>query len=88
MTLDTNIEYSHKNIYNKYNLDILEIKLPIDNSDSENNKYLKEINDIAGTNLHFERFSDDGVIQTAHVTIIQTRSIIDSAIVFQKFLFS
>ena len=57
MTLDTNIEYSHKNIYNKHNLDILEIKLPIDNSDSENNKYLKEINDIAGTNLHFEPFS-------------------------------
>lgn len=57
ITLDTNIEYSHNNIYNKHNLDILEIKLPINNSDSENNKYLKEINNLAGTNLHFERFS-------------------------------
>ena len=57
MTLDTNIEYSHKNIYNKHNLDILEIKLPINNHDSENNKYLNEINNLAGANLHFERFS-------------------------------
>lgn len=57
ITLDTNIEYSHKYLYNKHNLDILEIKLPIDNNDSENNKYLREINDTAGTNLKFERFS-------------------------------
>ena len=57
LTIDTNIHFNHKNIYGKFDSDILEIKLPetMDITDMKEN--IREINHLANTDLKFERFS-------------------------------
>lgn len=57
MTIDTNIEYVHKNIYGKNDKDILEMKLPETINMTEAKEYIREINHLANTNLKFEVFS-------------------------------
>jgi hypothetical protein len=57
MTIDTNIEYVHKNIYGKNDKDVLEMKLPETIDISEAKQYIREINHLANTNLKFEVFS-------------------------------
>lgn len=57
MTIDTNIEYVHNNIYGKNDKDILEIKLPETINMTEAKEYIREINHLANTNLKFEVFS-------------------------------
>jgi len=57
MTIDTNIEYVHKNIYGKNDKDVLEMKLPETINMTEAKEYIREINHLANTNLNFEVFS-------------------------------
>jgi SPX domain protein involved in polyphosphate accumulation len=57
MTIDTNIEFSQNHLYNKMDNDILEMKIPESISMGESNQYLKEINNLIGTNLKFTHFS-------------------------------
>lgn len=57
LTIDTNIEYFHNNIYKKMENDILEFKVPYSVSLVLANEYLNEINQLAGTNLIFTPFS-------------------------------
>jgi hypothetical protein len=57
MTIDTNIKYFHNNIYGKNDKDVLEMKLPEIINMAEANEYLREINELANTNLQFKVFS-------------------------------
>ena len=57
ITIDTNIEFFHNNIYNRMKNDILEFKIPYNVSNDLANEYLKEINNLAGTKLIFSPFS-------------------------------
>jgi len=57
ITLDTNIEFFHNNLYHHMKDDILEIKIPTNISVNEANNYLSEINKLAGTKLMFKQFS-------------------------------
>ncbi len=57
MTIDTNIEFFHNNIYDVMDKDILEIKIPTSVSLGEAKQYINEINDLAGINLKYTQFS-------------------------------
>lgn len=57
ITIDSNIEFFHNNIYNEMDKDILEFKIPYNVSIDLANKYLEEINNLAGTNLVYAPFS-------------------------------
>lgn len=57
ITIDSNIEFFHNNIYKRMNKDILEFKIPLNVSIDLANEYLKEINKLAGTNLVYAPFS-------------------------------
>lgn len=57
ITIDSNIEFFHNNIYNSMNYDILEFKIPYSVSIDLAYKYLQEINNLAGTNLVYSPFS-------------------------------
>jgi len=57
MTIDTNIEFFYKNIYNLMDKDILEMKIPLNISIDQVYQYITEINNLAGTNLKFTDFS-------------------------------
>jgi hypothetical protein len=57
MTIDSNIEFFHNNIYNAMDKDILEFKIPYSVSIDLANQYLQEINSLAGTNLVYAPFS-------------------------------
>lgn len=57
MTIDTNIEFFHNNIYDVMDKDILEIKIPTSVSIDVANQYIDEINELAGTNLKYTHFS-------------------------------
>lgn len=57
ITIDSNIEFFHNNLYNVMEKDILEFKMPYSVSLDLANKYLHEINNIAGTNLIYAPFS-------------------------------
>jgi len=57
ITIDSNIEFFHNNLYNVMEKDILEFKMPYSVSLDLANKYLQEINNIAGTNLVYAPFS-------------------------------
>jgi SPX domain protein involved in polyphosphate accumulation len=57
MTIDTNIEFFHNNIYDVMDKDILEIKIPTSVSLGAAKQYINEINDLAGINLKYTQFS-------------------------------
>jgi hypothetical protein len=57
ITIDSNIEFFHNNIYNIMEKDILEFKLPYSVSIDLANQYIQEINSLAGTNLAYTPFS-------------------------------
>jgi hypothetical protein len=57
MTIDSNIEFFHNNLYNVMEKDILEFKMPYSVSIDLANQYLQEINHFAGTNLVYAPFS-------------------------------
>jgi SPX domain protein involved in polyphosphate accumulation len=57
ITIDSNIEYFYNNKYNKMDKNILELKIPMTISLGEAQEYLKEINQLANTNLTFTHFS-------------------------------
>lgn len=57
MTIDSNIEFYQNQIYDKMDMDILEMKIPENISIRESEQYLKEINKLANTNLNFTHFS-------------------------------
>jgi SPX domain protein involved in polyphosphate accumulation len=57
ITIDSNIEFFHNNIYKRMDKDILEFKIPYNVSLDLANEYLKEINQLAGTNLVYAPFS-------------------------------
>ena len=57
ITIDSNIEFFHNNLYNVMEKDILEFKMPYSVSLDLANQYLQEINNIAGTNLVYAPFS-------------------------------
>ena len=57
MTIDTNIEFFYKNLYNKMENDILEIKVPINISVGTVKQYLQEMNNLTNLNLQYSEFS-------------------------------
>ena len=57
MTIDSNIEFFHNNIYNIMDKDILEIKIPTSLSLDVANQYIDEINRLSGVNLKYTQFS-------------------------------
>ena len=57
ITIDTNIEFFHNSIYQMMDKDVLEIKIPINNNIYKAQEYLREVNELAGTNLEYKPFS-------------------------------
>jgi hypothetical protein len=57
MTIDSDIEFIHNNIYKLMNNDILELKIPNNISLSVSKQYIEEINELAGVHLKFGEFS-------------------------------
>lgn len=57
MTIDTNIEFFHNNIYDVMDKDILEIKIPTSVSLGAAKQYIDEINKLCGVNLKYTQFS-------------------------------
>jgi len=57
VTIDTNIEFIHNNIYHMFDKDILELKIPNNISIGVSNQYIAEINRLAGVQLTFNEFS-------------------------------
>lgn len=57
ITIDSNIEFFHNNIYNIMDKDILEFKIPNSLSINVANQYIDEINKLSGINLKYINFS-------------------------------
>jgi len=57
ITIDSNIEFFHNNIYNVMDKDVLEFKIPYSISLDVAQQYLQEINQLIGTKLKYEPFS-------------------------------
>ena len=57
ITMDTNIEFFYKELYNKMENDILEIKVPNNISVGTVKQYLQEINNLTNLNLQYSEFS-------------------------------
>jgi SPX domain protein involved in polyphosphate accumulation len=57
MTIDTNIEFFQNHLYNIMDKDIMEMKIPESISIGESEQYIKEINQLIGTQLRFTHFS-------------------------------
>ena len=57
ITIDSNIEFFHNNIYDIMDKDILEFKIPVGLSMDIVNQYIDEIRSLSGVNLKFQKFS-------------------------------
>jgi hypothetical protein len=57
ITIDSNIEFFHNNIYNKMDNDILEFKMPTSIKINDAIQYIDEINRMAGLSLKYDEFS-------------------------------
>jgi SPX domain protein involved in polyphosphate accumulation len=57
ITIDSNIEFFHNNIYKLMDNDVFEFKLPYSVSIELAQQYLNEINNLIGTNLKYGPFS-------------------------------
>jgi hypothetical protein len=57
ITIDSNIEFFHNNIYNIMDKDILEFKISNSLSINVANQYIDEINKLSGINLKYINFS-------------------------------
>lgn len=57
ITIDSNIEFFHNNIYNIMDKDILEFKIPTSISLNIANQYIDEISKLAGIKLKYTEFS-------------------------------
>jgi hypothetical protein len=57
ITIDSNIEFFHNNIYNIMDNDILEFKIPTSTSIYHAIQYIDEINRLSGLSLKYSEFS-------------------------------